>query len=46
MKYIRTKDGIWLFSGTHHNKDVIIGKKQEIDFGYCFEWLKKEKYNE
>lgn len=37
MKYVRTKDGIWLFGGTHHNGDVIIGKKQEIDFGYCFD---------
>ena len=37
MKYIRTKDGIWLFGGTHHKGDVIIGKKQEIDFGYCFD---------
>ena len=37
MKYIRTKDGIWLFGGIHHKGDVIIGKKQEIDFGYCFD---------
>lgn len=36
-KYIRTEDGIWLFGGTHHKGDVIIGKKQEIDFGYCFD---------
>ena len=37
MKYIRTKDGIWLFSKTHHNGDAIVGKKQETDFGYCFD---------
>lgn len=37
MKYIRTKDGVWLFGGTHHKGNVIIGKKQEIDFGYCFD---------
>ncbi len=37
MKYIRTKDGIWLFGGTHFKGDVIIGKKQEIDFGFCFD---------
>ena len=36
-KYIKTKDGLWLFGGTHHNGDVIIGKKHEIDFGYCFD---------
>ena len=36
MKYIRTKDGIWLFGGTHAKGKVIIGKKQETDFGYCF----------
>ena len=36
MKYIRTKNGIWLFGGTHANGKVIIGKKQEPDFGYCF----------
>ena len=37
MKYIRTKDGIWLFGGTHAKGKVIIGKKQEMDFGYCFD---------
>lgn len=44
MKYIRTKYGIWLFGGTHHKGDVIIGKKQEIDFGYCFD--KKDIINQ
>ena len=38
MKYVRTKDGrILLFGGTHNNGNVIIGKKQEADFGYCFD---------
>ena len=36
MKYIRTKDGIWLFGGTHDKGNVVIGKKHEYDFGYCF----------
>lgn len=44
MKYIRTEDGIWLFGGAHHKGDVIIGKKQEIDFGYCFD--KKDIINQ
>lgn len=43
-KYIRTKDEIWLFGGTHHKGDVIIGKKLEIDFGYCFD--KKDIINQ
>lgn len=37
MKYVRTKDGIWLNCGKFGKPQAgIIGKKHEIDFGYCF----------
>ena len=38
MKYIRTKDGIYLNGGEFGYPRVgIIGKKQENDFGFCFD---------
>ena len=38
MKYIRTKDGIYLNGGEFGYPHVgIIGKKQENDFGFCFD---------
>lgn len=37
MKYVMTKDAIWLFGGTHAKGQVIIGKKREIDFGFCLD---------
>ena len=37
MKYIRTKDGIYLNGGKFGKPySGIVGKKHEYDFGYCF----------
>lgn len=38
MKYIRTKDGVYLNGGKFGNPCVgIVGKKIEIDYGFCFD---------
>ena len=38
MKYIRTKDGIWLNGGKFgYPRERIVGKKHEYDFGFCFD---------
>lgn len=38
MKYIRTKDGIWLNGGKFGFPcEGIVGKKDEYDFGFCFD---------
>lgn len=37
MKYIRTKDDILLFGGTHDKGKVIVGKKDINNFGFCFD---------
>ena len=38
MKYVRTKDGLYLNGGKFGKPYAgMVGKKQEIDFGYCFD---------